>query len=950
MKSSKRALALFMSLVFVLTSAISISATAADFSDVDEKHMYNEAITTLVEDGIVNGYEDGTFKPDNTITRAEFSKLLAAASAPSGTMFSATTTKFSDVADSTSPSAWAIPYIAYAVGTGAINGYEDGTFRPTNPVTYGEAVKMIVCTLGYEPVVDKTLTPWYQGYVDIAAQIGLSKNAFAMGDTPANRGLVAQLIYNMLGCDVLVQTGTDALGNPIYGTGGMGGSGGSSLDEQKDNATAEEGVVLGVIDYSLTGQVVKKSQVLIDNNLYGIGSYDVDTLKEYVGYAVSFKYNAKNELTKVSRLSGENDVITVEDWQIDSVTSRGMDYYANEYDEKTTTISFNDMYVIYNGAIVDVADIGEDFDLSERLDVKDGSIKFISNDGNAKTAEVAIVESYETYFANTPSHNNGISTIYDQFTAVTGLPTLTLDEDDVASVKRVTTKGGTAQDSNLTAIAKNAVVSVAVPYDAESQTTKVVFSTAVVTKGEVKEMASDYSYIKIGSEEYEVAPYFELLLEAGKVEAFSTNDVGKFYLDRLGRIVYFEKTESTNPYALAVRYRKTTDMDAKYALDLYISGSSGTTTYPLKDKVKFNNGSSLEAADVVAHLEDVCPNDYSDFDDIENGIKYIVQPIKYQTSVSGGDTVISAIECIDGDNGGVIPFDIPDADNNGKLTFSKSGYTFKDNNVSQFSLNTTSSIVYVVPSDVTDVKAFRKYSYSYFSEGSYNVEAYDVEKGSAKVVLRYLEEGQTTDAAVYTNTPVYFIESINSAKDEYDQIVKKITYYKAGSDTLEDKLTDYDADFGDLLDTLQPGDLVKMAFTDGKITAMKTVFVDGTLTDKTAPFYNGNKNYISAKYDSIERYYEVITGTVFTIDSSSNVLKLIPEYIDTKVESPAWESFNLDSSVKYYKYNTKAESYELLSDGAIFGYEAFVETAPEQASEVVAIVMNKKVVAVYILE
>ena len=52
---------------------------------------------------------------------------------------------------------WAVPYVAYASNAGIINGYEDGTFRPTAPVSYGEVIKMIVCTMGYGDVANKNL-------------------------------------------------------------------------------------------------------------------------------------------------------------------------------------------------------------------------------------------------------------------------------------------------------------------------------------------------------------------------------------------------------------------------------------------------------------------------------------------------------------------------------------------------------------------------------------------------------------------------------------------------------------------------------------------------------------------------------------------------------------------------------------------------------------------------
>ena len=234
MKSSKRITALIIALIFVLTSMVSFNVFADDdgFTDLDATNAYYQAITSLVADGVINGYAEAdgtfTFKPDNTITRAEFSKLLATASAPVNTAFTATTTQFPDVADANAEAGWAIPYIAYAVGTGAINGYEDGTFRPQNPVTYAEAVKMIVCTLGYGKVVDTTLNPWYQGYIDVANQIGLTSKAATVPTNNAPRGLVAQLIYNMKYECKVYSAVTDSSGNEVKISGGS-----TTLDESE---------------------------------------------------------------------------------------------------------------------------------------------------------------------------------------------------------------------------------------------------------------------------------------------------------------------------------------------------------------------------------------------------------------------------------------------------------------------------------------------------------------------------------------------------------------------------------------------------------------------------------------------------------------------------------------------------------------------------------------------
>ncbi len=971
MKTSKRALASIMALVFVFTSVFSFSATiasAANFTDVPETSAYYEAINSLVDRGVINGYEDGSFKPDNTITRAEFSKLLATSSAPTGTQFTATTTQFPDVADSSSPSAWAIPYISYAVGVKAINGYEDGTFRPTNTVTYGEAIKMIVCTLGYDPVVDKTLTPWYQGYIDVANQIKLTQNVVSLGDSPAPRGLVAQLIFNMLGCKPLVQIGVDMNGNPVYSVDGE-----SSFDEQKDNATEEEGVLLGLIDYTLTGQALKRTQVQIGNDVFDIGDYTVEDLKALIGRTVTYKYNNKNAITYIREAAGYNEEVVVNASQIENVTSSYLTYYENEEAERDgeeTKISMPNLLVVYNGVPVPYDEIGAGFDIPTYLNVFDGSITFLSNDGNNKTAEVAFVESYRTYFANTPSTSNKITTIYDQYPAQSGRGTpLTLDANEVASVKKVTSKGGKPADAKLTDIKKGMVVSVAYPYPINpsdnGEKASVIFSTATVS-GQVTEMNDDYSYIKIGNVEYEVSPYFETIRANGLDVSFKVNDSGKFYLDRLGRIVFFEKNQSSNPYALAVRYNATSGFNALYGIDLYISGTQGTQFFPLKEEVKVN-GSLKDAAEVIDFLISTCPT----YDPSFEGGKYILQPIKYATTTNSttGNKEISAIECMDPDNGyqdGVIvPYAIENTANSagaelfangGKVTYTKSGYAFKKGTATQFALG-SSSVIFAIPQDITNVKAYRKYTRDSFSEGgNYVVEPYDVEKNTAKVALYYLTSGQTTLATVNGATPAYLVEEISDAYDNNNNKVKKIKYYKAGESESKEVFTSADASLP-ALSSIGKGDVIKFALTEGAVSVIKKVYDydSATLFTETGSLVSGNPNHITYPYEGTQNYYQAIVGTVYTISEEDKVVNIIPyeaESDGTFTEENIGKrvGLTLNSDVAYYEYDSVKEEFRFMnSSGEVLEYDTYASTTPSIASKVLAIVMNKKVVAVYIL-
>lgn len=108
------------------------------FSDI-EGHWAKNWINQAVELGFVSGYQDGTFKPDRTITRAEFSKLLNSAMHIENTA----RLNFSDV----SSSDWFYNEVQKSVASGFFSGYEDNTFRPNNPIKREEVAKVVSNTM-----------------------------------------------------------------------------------------------------------------------------------------------------------------------------------------------------------------------------------------------------------------------------------------------------------------------------------------------------------------------------------------------------------------------------------------------------------------------------------------------------------------------------------------------------------------------------------------------------------------------------------------------------------------------------------------------------------------------------------------------------------------------------------------------------------------------------------
>ena len=140
------------------------------YSDVSADDWYNNAVSTLTNAGILDGYEDGTFRPNGNITRAEFATITSR-------FFEATydgEDLFPDI-----DGHWAKDYINESANAGIVNGYEDGTFRPQKLITRAEAMTMVNRTIDRHPDAEHLLddmivwpdnleTAWYYEQVQEA--------------------------------------------------------------------------------------------------------------------------------------------------------------------------------------------------------------------------------------------------------------------------------------------------------------------------------------------------------------------------------------------------------------------------------------------------------------------------------------------------------------------------------------------------------------------------------------------------------------------------------------------------------------------------------------------------------------------------------------------------------------------------------------------------------------
>lgn len=164
-----------------------LSPLRIEFTDVSTDSPNARAIDALTELGVLAGYEDKTFKPENTITRAEFATVICRfinkATEAQGMKG---ITNFQDV----SSEHWANGYINYAFQNGIISGIGDGLFAPEENVTQIQAIKMILGAGGY-------VADYPQGYADLATRMSIWLDD-EDSNIPLTRELAAKYLYNAL--------------------------------------------------------------------------------------------------------------------------------------------------------------------------------------------------------------------------------------------------------------------------------------------------------------------------------------------------------------------------------------------------------------------------------------------------------------------------------------------------------------------------------------------------------------------------------------------------------------------------------------------------------------------------------------------------------------------------------------------------------------------------------
>ena len=244
------------------------AAGTSGFTDIADARTA-DAAEMLRLLGVVDGTGGTSFKPGGTLSRAEFCKMTVEIMGRGDEEpAQRSRTIFTDVG----PTFWARGYVNLAssitigggtgedasAGTRLIMGVGDGTFQPNRPITYGEAVTILMRVLGYSDGDVATGTNWYDGYVGLGQSSGLADGLTISGGDNITRGQAAILFYNLLFTE-------SKGGDQIYLT-TLGGSLENNAIILSTNATADDGTTGSVLTTSGT---YKTDRATFDETLNG---------------------------------------------------------------------------------------------------------------------------------------------------------------------------------------------------------------------------------------------------------------------------------------------------------------------------------------------------------------------------------------------------------------------------------------------------------------------------------------------------------------------------------------------------------------------------------------------------------------------------------------------------------------------------------------------------------
>ncbi len=814
---------------------------------------YEKSIRILSNLGIIYGNE-GKFNPNEPVTRAEFTVFTLRMLGLNSIENNGSGSVFKDVPKGH----WAVGSIEAANKLGMINGFEGGGFGPDDYILYNEAVKMIVCALGYkELAVVKGGYP--DGYISVAFEIGILKNVkiIDVDDYDAfKRDIAAQLLYNAINADFLKPQsyGDKVKYQKIKEDGVLGSI--SSIYKRDGIVTGT-----GVTRLTMANTPLKLDEIEINGIRFNVGESDI---MKYLGYKITYYYKLESATGERTILYAEphssNEEIVIDYKQIDGIDNNKIKYTPSENDkQKNLTISAGTS-VIYNGKALDSINYNTVLNLhNEMLNINNptnpitipfsGDIKWIDNDSDG-IGNVLIINSPIIYMMKGYRSTNGKLEDYYEKPAL---------EFDISSDNEQLIIQKDEKDASFYSITKDSALTVYQSINTNGKKLiRLVISDNSI-RGKIEEIYDDGSKLVIGGKEYELCEEYNIAVRnnISGVKSLKVGLQGTFILDALGRIAAFDNTIVDNDIIKAgilIDYIAiTSGIDPIVEFRIF-SEENKTITCISAKKVTIDGETGITGATEINNKLDAV-----------RGLQYSV--IRYRTNLEGKLDLIDTYKQNTGEYDDTLNILTKNFDGDREVKLSQQyrqtgGYFGQiTSNANTFNYPFKKNlIVFYVPDRDSNVRDEGKYysiiNLDKLSNIRYDIELYnnDIYSSLGEILVVYNNQFRITNTDDYNDCMV--VDKITNVIDEDGNTLKKVKGYFNGNERNYLFSDDYSNDITSPAysvdpSTLKAGDVFRLKFDSKSRLLIRDIIIssDNLSASKNIPgeapgFLYGNQSRV----------------------------------------------------------------------------------------------------------
>ena len=756
----------------MITALLFTCAVSADGLKDIETSAQKRAIEALYSLNLVYGDENGNFNPESSVTRTEF---LAMVSRMIGQENAATSLENEALPFTDVPAEhWGRKYIYFAWKMGIVNGMSETQFAPDSTVTYHQAVKMIVCALGYGIAAERK-GGYPSGYLAQAISLDLTEGVKAQ-ERVLKREEAARLILNGVTVPMLellndeyteTETPLEIMGYKKY-----------------------NGVVTSTYEAQTTDKELDENRVEISGIVYETTYY---AEAELLGAPVIYytETDGSDETVRYIHRRYDSSVLEVDAHNILDTTTLTEFYYTENSKIRKTSLPGSSLTVVYNGKL---AGSGY-YENGAILRPESGFVSLRDSDNNS-VYDIAVVNDFTTVVVSGKSEND----IFDKYGNSVELE----DAEGQVSIYK------DGRRVSLWDIESGDVLSVA---QSKDKSKVIAYITNESVGGTVKSRSEEngrtwYEIETVNGEVKELclAPQYLAAQRANRTAAvkFDLGDSGVFYLNYMGEIAYSVLTEKNDEmtYGYIVNAATRGGLGNKSEFRM-LTLDNKFTAFEAEEQIYFGrmSGSSYvrsrESSSVAVSY-------------LTGGVEFAHQICSYKLNDEGKITELQLA-----DTGG-------GSEEHLTLFVEKQSLDYSQMLLNQKYIVNQDTVVFYIPhsAEYEDVLSVGKYS-SYLRNGKVLAACYDIKNNhvGALVYAPITIERYDSGAGEYetiidnVNSPVLYIQSVTYTKGDDDEYYMSVTGIEDG-EIVQVKVADALSGISDDKSLLKPGVAIQYEMND----------------------------------------------------------------------------------------------------------------------------------------